>query len=126
MQYNLCVIISFFTGTNHTPSNVTVNIQSTAVTVSWWAVKDAESYSVTLTQMMGDKQLGLCSGSHTVSLDTSNLTVYVGQTNDTVLRAYTTYAVTVTAMNHSWSTDGGSETVIFTTDQESVFCHNYA
>ena len=116
---------SFSTGTNHTPCNVTVNIQSTSVTVSWQAVKGAERYSVTLTQMMGDDQLGLCSGSHTLSLDTSSLSVFVGQTNDTMLRAYTTYAVTVTAMNHSWSIGGDSQPVIFTTDQESVFCHNY-
>ena len=121
MHHN-CLI---YAGTNHTPINVTVNIQSTAVTVSWQEVKGAERYGVILTQMMGDKQLGLCSDSHIVSLDTSNLSVFIGQTNDTMLRAYTTYAVTVTAMNHSWSISGGSEPVIFTTDQKSVFYHNY-
>ena len=104
MHHNF-ISINFFAGTSHAPSNVTVNIQSTSITVSWQAVKGAEKYSVALTQMMGDNQLGLCSGSHTVS----NLSVFVGHT---MLRAYTTYTVTVTAMNLSWSSGGGSEPVI--------------
>ena len=98
------------------------DIQSTSVTISWQAVEGADRYDVTLTQMMGNSQVGLCSGSHTVSRVTSNLSIVVGQTDNNRLRAYTTYTVTVTAMK---SSSGGSEPVIFTTDQESMFCYTH-
>ena len=77
---------------------------STSVTVSWQTVEDADRYTVTFTQTMGNDQRGLCpSSSHTasVSVDTTSASITVGQDvdigDDDMLRAYTTYSITVVA-----------------------------
>ena len=113
--------IVFPTVRDRAPGGATVNdIQSTSVNISWQTVEGANSYHVTLTQTMGDNQQGLCSDSHTVSRDTSTLSVVVGQTDDTMLRAYTTYTVTVVSMSDVWGRSGDSKPIIFTTHQKSV------
>ena len=78
---------------------------STSVTVSWQAVEDADRYKVTFTQTMGDDQLGLCpSATHTASVSvatTTRASISVGRSVDPnihdMLKAYTTYSITVVA-----------------------------
>ena len=100
------------------PDGVTVkDIQSHSIQVSWKAVEDANNYNVTLTQKMGDSQLGICSESYTLSVDTSSLSVNVGQTSNEMLKAYTTYSITVIAMSDVWGDSEDSEPIIITTNQ---------
>ena len=75
---------------------------STSVTVSWEAVDDADRYTVTFTRATEANQEGPCPKSaHTasVSVNTINVTVAVGQdvesTVTDMLRAYSTYSITV-------------------------------
>ena len=94
------------------------DVESTAVRVSWQAVENADRYTVTLSQTMGDDQLGLCrEDSHTVSVDTFNLSVIVGQTDNDMLRAYTTYSITVVAESDAFCTKSG---IMVTTNQTGV------
>ena len=113
-----------FSHTDRAPGSVRVNnIQSHSVQVSWEAVEDADSYIVRLTQTMGDNQLGLCSESHTVSIETSSLSVVVGKIDNEMLRAYTTYSITVIAMSDVWGSSGEIEPFFVTTHQTSEdFC----
>ena len=65
---------------------------------------------------MGDNQLGLCpEASHTVAVNTSSLSVVVGKTEDGMLRAYTTYAITVVAENIDFAGSQKSNPVTVTT-----------
>ena len=104
------------------PSGIVVSdVESTSVRVSWEAVKDADRYTVTLSQTMGDDQLGLCrEDSHTVSVDTSSLSVVVGQTDHDKLNAFTTYSVIVKVVSdrQAWRSRY-SEVMTFTTAQKS-------
>ena len=106
------------------PSGVTVSDrESTSVTVSWQAVENADRYTVTLTETEGADQLGLCPfSSHTASVDTTSLSVVVGQNDDDTLRTYTTYSITVVAESDVWPSGSstGSETIMFTTTQTSI------
>ena len=96
------------------------DVESTSVKVSWQAVEDADRYTVTLSQTMGDDQLGLCrEDSHTVSVDTSSPSVVVGQTDDTMLRAYTTYSITAIAESDVWGRSKNSLPFTVTTQQTS-------
>ena len=95
-------------------------VRSTSVRVSWQAVDDAERYTVTLLQMMGNDQLGPCpEDSHTVSVSTSSLSVVVGQADDDMLRAYTTYSITVVAESDILGNSRHSDVVTFNTTQTS-------
>ena len=104
------------------PSGIVVSdVESTSVRVSWEAVENADRYTVTLSQTMGDDQLGLChEDSHTVSVDTSSLSVVVGQTDDDKLNAFTTYSVIVKVVSdrQAWRSRY-SEVMTFTTAQKS-------
>ena len=94
------------------------DVESTSVRVSWQAVEEADRYTVTLSQTMGDDQLGLCrEDSHTVPVDTFNLSVIVGQTDDDMLKAYTTYSITVVAESDTFCTKSG---IMVTTNQTGV------
>ena len=107
---------------------MTVNGEgSTSVTVSWQAVEDADRYTVTFTQTRGNDQLGLCLGaSHTanVSVDTTSASNTVGQDveigDDDMLRAYTTYSITVVAESDERISSEGSVPVTVTTAQTST------
>ena len=87
------------------PDGVTVSDEgSTSVTVSWQAAEDADRYTVTFTQTRDNEQEGLCrEASHTasVSVATTSASISVGQSVDSnihdMLRAYTTYSITVVA-----------------------------
>ena len=102
------------------PEGVVVSdVQSTSVRVSWQAVDDADRYTVTLSQIMGDDQLGLCPEAiHSRSVNLSGLSVIVGQTED-ILRAYTTYSITVVAESDVFGSSQHSVPVPFTTTQTS-------
>ena len=96
------------------------DVKSTSVRVSWLEVDDADRYTVTLSQIMGDDQLGLCpEASQTVTVNTPCLSVVVGKTEDDMLRAYTTYSITVVAQSAVWDKSQHSDPVTLTTTQTS-------
>ena len=105
------------------PEGVSVSeVQPHSVRVSWQAVERADMYTVTFTQTMKDQQLRLCSDSHSVSVSTegssTSPSVVVGEGDD-MLRAFTTYSITVTAESASGnSIDNQPMTV--TTEQTST------
>ena len=112
------------------PDGVMYDEGSTSVTVSWQAVEDADRYTVTFTQTRGSDQLGLCpSSSHmaSVSVDTTSASISVGQSVDPnirdMLRAYTTYSITVVAESDVSGriSSEGSVPVTFTTAQTSMW-----
>ena len=82
------------------------DVEPASVRVSWQSVENADNYTVTFTQAMGDDQEGLCSAlSHTasVSVTTTSATIAVGldvgSSARDMLRAYTTYFITVVAVS---------------------------
>ena len=79
------------------PDGVRVSeVQPHSVRVSWQAVEGADTYTVTLKQTMGDEQQGLCTTAfHAVSFESSSLTIVIMGKDDDMLRAFTTYAITV-------------------------------
>ena len=105
------------------PEGVSVSeVQPHSVRVSWQTVERADTYTVTFTQTMGDEQQGLCTDSHSVSVSTegSSLSVVVGE--DDMLRAFTTYSITVTAILSDMCSSGDSQPVTVTTTQTSIRC----
>ena len=74
-------------------------VEPHSVRVSWQAVEGADMYTITFTQTMGTELQGLCSAAHSGSVSTegSSLSVVVGE--DEMLRAFTTYSITVTAVS---------------------------
>ena len=97
----------------------------------WEAVEDADYYTVSFSQAVGDDQEGLCRddphlANETVSNSTASIAVGedVGSDETSMLRAYTTYSVTVVAFSDVWGRTVGSEAVTFTTPQTSLkgFC----
>ena len=96
-------------------------VQPHSVRVSWQTVEEADTYTVTFTQTMGDEQQGLCtSSSHSVSVETSNPNFDIaGEGDDDMLRAFTTYSITVTAESVSGNSMD-SQPVTITTAQTST------
>ena len=107
------------------PEGVVVGVSETgSVRVSWQAVEDADYYTVSFSQAVGDGQEGLCrddshSANVTVYGQTATLTVgeNVGLHDISLLRAYTTYSVIVVAFSDVWGRTIGSEAVTVTTTQ---------
>ena len=103
------------------PEGVSVSeVQPHSVRVSWQAVEGADTYTVTFTQTVGDQQLGLCRRSHSaVSTVTEgpSLSVVVGE--DNMLRAFTTYSITVVAVSEVQGRSEDSEPMTVTTAQTS-------
>ena len=100
------------------PEGVSVSeVQPHSVQVSWQAVEGADMYTVTFTQTVGDQQLGLCSASHSVSVSTEgpSLSVVVGE--DDMLRAFTTYSITVVAVSSVSGSSEDSQLMTVTTAQ---------
>ena len=128
-------MLSVCTSISHTepplavPDGVIVSdVGSTSVTVSWQTVQHADRYTVTFNQTRGSDQLGLCRGaSHTasVSVDTTSASIAVGQDveigDHDMLRAYTTYSITVVAESDEWINSGDSEPVTIATAQKSIY-----
>ena len=96
-------------------------VQPHSVRVSWQAVQGANTYTVRFTQTMGDEQQGLCSSSHSGSVSTegSSLSVVVGEGDD-MLRAFTTYSITVAAVSAVLGSSGDSQPMTVTTAQTSM------
>ena len=109
------------------PEGVLVGVSETgSVRVFWEAVENAYYYTVSFSQAVGDDQEGLCRGdSHSASLnvpDNASFTVVgdnVGSDETHILRAYTTYSVTVVAFSDVWGRTVGSEAFSVTTPQRS-------
>ena len=113
------------------PEGVSVSeVQPHSVRVSWQTVEGADTYTVTFTQTMGDQQLGLCSDSHSGSLATSNLNTDIGGEGDDMLRAFTTYSITVTAVSYVSGNSMDNQPTTITTTQTSrrkySLTYNYA
>ena len=104
-------------------------VETNSARVLWEAVEDADYYTVSFSQAVGDDQEGLCrddphSANVTVDDDlTASIAVGedVGSDETSMLRAYTTYSVTVVAFSDVWGRTVGSEAVIFTTPQTSQY-----
>ena len=88
--------------------------------------------TVSFSQAVGDDQEGLCrddshSASVTVRVPTASLAVAVVEnvaSNEThILKAYTTYSVTVVAFSDVWGRTVGSEAVSITTPQRGIYNH---
>ena len=98
-------------------------VGSASVTVSWEAVDDADSYTVTFTRATGTDQQGACQNNrHTATVDTPTTTVSidVGQLVEDVtdmLRAYSTYFITVVAVSDTRGSSAESDQVIVLTPQ---------
>ena len=109
------------------PEGVLVGVSETgSVRVSWEAVENADYYTVSFSQAVGDDQEGLCrddshSASVTVHDPTASIAVRedVGSDETHMLRAYTTYSVSVVAFSDVWGKTVGSEAVNATTPQRS-------
>ena len=84
-----------------------VNVGTTSVSVSWDAVNNADRYTVTFTRATGTEQQGTCPGSThtaTVTVDAPSITaiIDIGENVDSasdMLRAYSTYFITMVASN---------------------------
>ena len=104
-------------------------VDDTSVTVSWGAVDDADRYTVTFTKTMTTStQQGLCIPDvHVVSVPvdapSTSTSIGVGQMlaadDTTMLRAYTTYSITVVAVNDVTGSSGDSVAISVTTTQTS-------
>ena len=109
------------------PSGVMVDgVDDISVTVSWGAVDDVNRYTVTFTKNTGNRQQGLCifdihRASVSVDAPIISASIGVGQmlaTDDTtMLRAYTTYSITVVAVNVMTGSSGDSVAITVTTAQ---------
>ena len=98
---------------------------SETVRVSWQAVEDVDNYTVSFSAAVGDGQEGLCTDDYhsaSVTVNVSTASIDVGEdvdSNETsLLRAYTTYSVTVVAFSNVWGTAEGKQN--FTTLQTSI------
>ena len=104
------------------PVNVTaVNVGTTSVSVSWNAVDNADRYTVTFTRATGNEQQGACTGSpHTasVTVDAPSITASndIGENvvSSDMLRAYSTYFITVVASNGGGNSDDSEQISILT------------
>ena len=103
-------------------------VDDTSVTVSWGAVDDADRYAVTFTKTTGNNQQGLCIFDihrARVSVDVPSISASIGvgqmlaADDTTMLRAYTTYSITVVAESHVTGSSEDSEPVTVTTVQTS-------
>ena len=99
-------------------------VDDTSVTVSWGAVNDADRYTVTFTKTRtASTQQGLCiPDGHVVSVSvdapSTSASTGVGQMlagdDTTMLRAYTTYSITVVAVNDVTGSSEDSDITVTT------------
>ena len=103
-------------------------VADTSVTVFWGAVDGADSYTITFTKTLGADQEGLCLiATHRVRLSvdapSTSASIGVGEMlagdDTTMLRAYTTYSITVVAVNDVTGSSGDSVAITVTTAQTS-------
>ena len=99
---------------------------TSVVRVSWQAVQDADYYTVSFSAAVGDDQEGLCTDDYhsasvtvkvpTASIDVGKVTIRSDEIS--LLRAYTTYSVTVVPFSNVWGKTVGSEVITFTVFQK--------
>ena len=103
-------------------------VDDTSVRVVWRTVDDADRYTVTFTKTTGNSQQGLCffdihRSSVSVDAPSTSASIGVGQMlariDTTMLRAYTTYSITVVAVNDVTGSSGDSVAITVTTAQTS-------
>ena len=109
------------------PSGVmVVGVDDTSVRVSWQPVDDAVRYTVTFTKTRGNEQEGVCRDAHhmvQVSINAPHTSASIGvgqmlnEDDTTMLRAYTTYAITMVAVNDAGGRSEASEPITATTAQ---------
>ena len=111
------------------PKGVKVeNVRSPlSVIASWQAVAGAGIYIVTFRKVMGSPQVGLCKTAFheaNVSVAGLNASIAVGEhvkpNVTTMLRAYTTYSVTVVAENDIFGVSKSSFPISITTVQIGI------
>ena len=97
-----------------------VNVGTTSVSVSWNAVNDADRYTVTFTRATGDEQQGACTmsthtASVTVNAPSTTASINIGENVESdMLRAYSTYFITMVASNDGGNSDDSDEISILT------------
>ena len=112
------------------PSGVMVDgVDDTSVRVSWGTVDGADRHTVTFTKTTTTStQQGVCiTAEHVVSVlvdaPTTSTSISVGHMlagdDTTMLRAYTTYSITVVAVNDVTGSSEDSEAISVTTTQIS-------
>ena len=111
------------------PSGVmAVGVDDTSVRVSWHRVKGADRYNVTFSKTTGNRQQGLCFFDNhiahvSVNAPNTSASISVGsmlaQHDTTMLRAYTSYHITVVAESDETGSGEESEPVTVTTAQTS-------
>ena len=106
------------------------DVDDTSVRVVWRAVGGADRYTVTFLTIQGNRQQGLCIFNihrATVSVGAPSIraSIGVGQMlellDTTMLRAYTTYSITVVAENDAGSSSEDSVATRVTTAQTSKY-----
>ena len=112
------------------PRGVTVDMisESRSVRVSWEAVKDADVYNITFSEVNDTERQQQCMPSiHTAHVSTEALNTSitvgqdVGQNVTSMLRAYTTYSITVAAESEVLGTSDDSDPVFIITPQMSMY-----
>ena len=98
-----------------------VNVGTTSVSVSWDVVNDADRYTVTFTRATGDEQQGACTfsthtASVTVDAPSTTASIDIGQDveESDMLRAYSTYFITVVASNGGGNSEDSGQLSILT------------
>ena len=108
-------------------------VDDTSVTVSWETVSDANGYIVTFMKTTGDEQEGVCrDATHTASVSVDAPSISESRTSTsigvgrmlavddtTMLRAYTTYSITVVAESDLTVSSENSDVITVTTAQIS-------
>ena len=101
-----------------------VNVGTMSVSVSWDVVNDADRYTVTFTRATEDEQEGTCPDSThiaTVTVDALSASIDIGESVapdvDDMLRAYSTYFITVVASNDGGNSDDSEQQISILTSQ---------
>ena len=106
------------------------DVGTTSVSVSWDAVNNADRYTVTFTRATGDEQEGTCLGSThtaTVTVNAPSTTASIDIGEDVapdvtdMLRAYSTYFITMVASNDGGNSDDSDQLSILTS-QIGISC----
>ena len=91
-----------------------------SVRVSWEEVENADYYTVSFSQAVGDDQEGLCrDDSHSASLNVTSFTAVGDNVGSDETHILSTYSVTVVAFSDVWGRTVESEAVGVTTPQRS-------
>ena len=100
------------------------NIHPHSVDLSWSAQSGVDSYTVQYTQTQGASQLGECKNSThsgSVSTTSASTSITVQGSGDDMVRAFTTYSITVTAVTVNRGSSAPSTAVLVTTAQTGIY-----